>query len=274
MHAAGICSREDARNAVPGIPVPGWMPIRYDRVLARSLRQLARLRTASFPPPCARIWGPQPRLIPSMARGLMAKVSAYFACFVAKQAPGRGRGTSGFVRLACCRRWEQGIPSISLGAAKDWDHEIHKAHETGILPHPSLAREKPRVLVPPVACGFPHAQVLRINLNGYGRVPSRARHGMTCLPAPWAMWPWHPASEPCKRLEAASTFTRPPWKVAAASCRWLQSSPGRLGPAMVPPGKRSRRPSGPGHLGLIQWVMSTLHPKGPTCPDLVAFRLP
>ena len=33
-----------------------WMPIRYDRGLARNLAQVARLRIASFPPPYARIW--------------------------------------------------------------------------------------------------------------------------------------------------------------------------------------------------------------------------
>ena len=33
-----------------------FMPIRYDGVLARSLPQLARLRIASFPTPCARSW--------------------------------------------------------------------------------------------------------------------------------------------------------------------------------------------------------------------------
>ena len=36
--------------------MPGWQPIRHDRVVARSLPQLARLRIASFPPPGARIW--------------------------------------------------------------------------------------------------------------------------------------------------------------------------------------------------------------------------
>ena len=57
---AGNGSHEDTKKAGAWVRKPGFVPIRYDGVLARSLPQLARLRIASFPPPLRRDLGNRP----------------------------------------------------------------------------------------------------------------------------------------------------------------------------------------------------------------------